>query len=128
MSLMRRIVLFLQLILVLVFMPGFCAAGELQHPCADSNSSDCGHERECLSDPCQPALVIADECSLVARSLPLLTIYPPTPFADLQGLHILWLARNFLSPLSPEARESASLSSASFPIRDYDSSGLPLLI
>ncbi len=50
---MPRIILFSAFTIWSVLIaPGLCSAGWIEHLCADHEDAACGHETECVDDPC----------------------------------------------------------------------------
>lgn len=49
---MSRIGALLLSLWVLLLSPELCAGGVLFHPCDDGPSGGCGHEEDCVDDPC----------------------------------------------------------------------------
>ena len=65
----RRTVATLLAILVLVLLPALCLGGFLEHVCACDGGS-CGHEGDCVSDPCADTIARGSELDSIWGELP----------------------------------------------------------
>ena len=55
---MKRILLATLALWALLLAPGLCLAGALEHLCADCpEGASCGHEDDCIDDPCGDVLL-----------------------------------------------------------------------